>query len=185
MASYDRLVFSLATFKDEMESIFDGALNEAVAEIQKNEWFSGTVPSIMGGDNETYAEVYANSLKAWIVEYGQGKDAEFWRNPYWKDYVESEYTHSGRINNPEVLYRGPKPYVSIDFEHNKPRDHNRGGEPEGDPVSEGLQRVLSVKADPFLEELMDKAWRTFLDAVNTRLASFNCGACFLTVTEYI
>ena len=136
---------------------------------------------------DSYAEVYANHIKAWIVEYGQGQAAEIDRNPYWKEYVEnSGFTHKGRLNNPSVLYRGSsESYRSIDFEHNKIRSHDRGAEPEGDPVSAGLQKALSVEPEPFLGKLMHKAWETFLSAVEAKLRSFNYGACFLTVTEYI
>lgn len=187
MVTYDRLVFSEQAFKDKMFELIDDSLNAAVARIMTNEYFTGSVAkenSMTGFDK--YLEIPTTDIKAWVVEYGQGAEAEFWRNPYWKEYVESKYTHSDRLKDPSVLKRGRERYESIDFDHGKIRDHKEGGaEPAGTKVSDGLQKALSVDAHPFLERLLDAAWKDFLATFEQGLQTFNLGSCFLTVTEHV
>lgn len=186
MASYDRLIFSVEGFKQEMNRLIDESLDEAVNEIQRNEWFRGTAPEYMVMEGyDSYVEISANHLKAWIVEYGQGEAAETERNPYWEDYVsKSGLTNEDRKNG-TVLKRGAKAYKSADFQHNKIRHHDHGSTPKSDPVSDGLQKALAVEAEPFLEELMRRAWQAFVIAFNTRMESFSLAGCIFTVTEHV
>lgn len=186
MATYNRLVFSQEVFKERMILLIDEALNEAVNEIQKNEWFRGTVPNYMVSQGyDSYVEITANHLKAWIVEYGQGQEADINRNPYWSEYVKSGLTHEGRQSNPTVLKRGSSDYWSVDFEHNKERHHPHGSEPDGTAVSNALQKALARKPEPFLDDLMQMAWQAFVNAVNTKMQSFNYLGCFIATTEHV
>lgn len=185
MASYDMLVFSQEVFKDEIFKIYDEALNEAVKVIQSNEWFRGTIPvqkDVEGYDS--YTEVVANDLKAWIVEYGQGEEAEYERNPYWEEYVNSGYTSEYR-NNGTVLKRGAKPYKSIDFEHNRIIEHDHGSMPEGTRVSNALQRRLAIEPHPFLQKLLASAYESFNRSVEEQMATFDISKCFITTPEHV
>ena len=180
MASYEALTFSPSVFQDKMLAMCDKALLEAVGAIMSNEYFyNGTLRVVNDYEGfDGHVTVTAGDLKAWIVEYGQGEAADTVRNPYWKDYVQSGYTHRSRQNG-TVLRRGAGSYESINFEKNTIVQHDSGSEPSGTPVSNALQRALSREPKPFLQELLQEAFRAFESSFNSQLQSFDISSCFV------
>lgn len=186
MATYTRLVFSEQAFHDEVMRIGDQALDDAVAHILGNEWFKGSTPNQASRDGmETYFEIPANDLKAWIIEYGQGQSADIKRNPYWKQYVESGLTHENRRDNSAVLKRGLEGYDTVDFHHNQIVHYNKGGEPSGEKVDPSLQKALDKKPKPFLQDLLKEAFEVFKSSFNSNMQNFNVQRCFITAQETV
>lgn len=181
------LVFSQEVLKDEMYKLYDEALEEAVSVIQGNEWFKGTTPTKKDMEGyDSYTEVEANNYKAWIIEYGQGKDAEFWRNPYWEEYVRrSGLTNRWRLTDPRIRQRGFSAigHETVNFDENRIQTIH-GGNPEGRLLDDDDQEAYAYEAEPFLQDLMEKARQTFIQSVNTKLESFDLGTCFITTTEH-
>ena len=186
MATYTRLVFSEQAFHDEVMRIGDQALDDAVAHILGNEWFKGSTPNQASRDGmETYFEIPANDLKAWVAEYGRGRGAETERNPYWKQYLQSGLTHKDRPSDGTVLKRGLEGYDSVDFHQNKIVHYDRGGKPSGEPVNEGLQKALEKKPEPFLQDLLKEAFEVFKSSFNSNMQNFNVQRCFITTQETV
>lgn len=184
MVSYDLLVFSQDLFKDKVINIYDKALDKAVEVIKSNEYFAnGTVNIIeifsTSSGYDKYVEVTATDIKAWIVEYGQGKAADTTRNPYWEEYVESGLTSPDRTDG-TVLRRGADPYESIDFKKGKLREHARGSEPAGTSVSNRLQNELSIAPTPFLQSLLEQAYKVFQKNVDSAMSNFDISTCYIT-----
>lgn len=180
MATYDRLVFSQEVFKDEMNKLCDEALNEAVKEIQTNEWFYGTTPVYKDMEGyDSYIEVYANHLKAWIVEYGLGSEMRT-DNPYLEEYKNSKYYSPlrKRYADNSVVFRGKGKYEQLDYEKGHGTVTREGAEPAGERM------LMSIPPDPFLEDLMSEAWQVFERTFNSMVASFDFNICFITVQEH-
>lgn len=179
MASYESLTFQPSLFREKIISMCDDALNDAVGVIMRNEYFANGVKTALAEYEgmDGYIEVTASDLKAWIVEYGQGEAADTERNPYWDSYVKSGYTSPSRTNG-TVLRRGAGTYESIDFEHNKIRQHTSGSEPSGEPLSSKEQKALSREPHPFLENLFEEAYDQFVISLESRLSTFDISSCF-------
>lgn len=188
MASYTRIVFSQEVFNSEMRKICDEALNDAVKVIQGNEWFRSAIPSYIEKDGfDSYAQLEADDLKAWIVEYGQGASAEFWRNPYWEDYVRnSGLTNRWRLTDPRIRNRGYSAtgHKTVNFDNNT-IDTIRGADPEGRLLDDDDQDAYSVEAEPFLQDLLEDALQVFISSFNSRIQSFNYYNCFISTTEHV
>ena len=186
MATYTRIVFSEQAFNNEILRICDQALDDAIGHILGNEWFQGSTPQQADSNGmESYFIIPANSLKAWIVEYGQGRGAETDRNPYWDDYLKSGLTHENRPSDGTVLKRGSDDYYSVDFTHGEIRHYDRGAEPSGDPVNQGLQKASTRKAEPFLQDLLREAFRVFEASFENYIKNFNMQKCFITTQETV
>lgn len=188
MASYTRIVFSQEVFNNEMRKLCDEALNDAIKVVQGNEWFRGSTAEYIEKENfDSYAQLEANHLKAWIVEYGMGKDAEFWRNPYWEDYVRnSGLTNYWRLTDPRIRNRGRSPNgnETINFDKNE-KETISGADPAGRLLDDDEQEAYSFEAEPFLQELLEAALQEFISSFNYKMQSFDCANCFITTTEYV
>ena len=181
MASYEALTFSPSVFHEKVLAMCDRALEDAVLVILGNEYFyNGTIQMLSDYEGfDGYAEVTAGDLKAWIVEYGQGAKAEFWRNPYWEDYVRnSGLTNRWRLTDPRVRNRGAGSRQTVNFDENSIRTFT-GKNPEGRLLDEETQDEYSVEAEPFLQELLQEAYQAFEGSLSSQMQSFDISSCFV------
>lgn len=160
MASYESLTFQMADFKEELFSIYDIALDEAVNYVIHNfkpEGGSKTKddPSDIGRE----VQVSANSLMAWVLEYGSGFYADIHRNPYWDDYLHSGLTSSKRAAN-RFVKRGKRTYQTLDLESGEIVTRE-GANPEGGYIPDRIQLDATRKPEPFLQDMLKQAYDIF------------------------
>lgn len=181
MASYEALVFSERELFYKVLEMCDAALDDAIDVILSNEYFRNGMITVVPKDGyEMYKEVEASDLKAWVVEYGQGAEAEFWRNPYWQEYVNSGLTSRYRLTDARIRQRGYKRQgnPTVIFEENRVGSIT-GGNPEGRLLDDESQEAYSVKAEPFLEDLLHEAYIAFSDSFYARTSNFDITTCFV------
>lgn len=162
MASYESLSFQLDLFKQELFAIYDSALNEAVEYVEKNfKPDGGSKTKDVMTDYGREVQVSANSLMAWVLEYGAGMEADIERNPYWSEYLHSGLTSSRRTGG-RFVKRGNREYQTLDVNTGEIITR-QGGNPEGGYIPDTFQDNVSREPEPFLQEMLQQAYSIFED----------------------
>lgn len=181
MASYESITFQPSLFKEKMLVICDDALDEAVDVIRGNEYFANGEITYLPEHNEFdgYVEISASDLKAWLVEYGTG---EFMRkdNPYLDEYKRSPYYFNlRRYRNDDIVFRGKQKYTQLDYESGSGEVTREGSNPAGKVINKG------TPAQPFLQQLIEEAYKAFENSLYTKLSTFDISSCFYKSTNNI
>lgn len=170
MASYEAITFQPELFKQEMFKLYDKALDEAVEYVEKNFKPDGgrkTSESSTGTGKEI--EVSANSLRAWVLEYGAGIEADTGRNPYWGEYLGSGLTSRSRTSG-RVVKRGRGSYTTFNTDTGEITSHE-GQSPQGGYLPQGWQEQVARTPEPFLQQMLEQAYRVFENRANSLLKS--------------
>lgn len=172
MATYDVLVFQEERFREEVMRICDEALDKAIEICKNDPNFQGKDSKIKPYGNGKEATIYSGSLKAWVLEYGAGDDMRM-DNPYLREYLYSGLTSRDRPL-PTVARRGKGPHSSLNVETGELVTH-QGGDPEGRKLPSwwNKEHNINQKPQPFLQELLQKAYQTFLEIFDSRYNSIN------------
>ena len=181
MASYESLTFQLDLFKQELFNAYDSALNEAVDYVVRN--FkpdggskTGEFPLVDGKQ----VTVSANSLRAWVIEYGAGLEADISRNPYWDEYVRSGFT-SPRRTSGRIVRRGKGEYTTFDTKTGE-FIQREGGNPDGGYLPDSFQKNVSEKPEPFVQEMLQQAYSIFETRAYSLSQSINPEKFFIKST---
>lgn len=166
MASYEAITFQPELFKQEMFKLYDKALDEAVEYVEKNFKPDGgrkTSESSTGTGKEI--EISANSLRAWVLEYGSGLEADIGRNPYWGEYLASGLTGTKRPGG-RVYRRGNKEYQSFDVDTGE-EVSEVGENPVGGFLPDSFSEKITRSPQPFLQQMLEQAYRVFENRANS------------------
>lgn len=172
MASYESLTFDMAGFKEELFKVYDIALDEAVDYVVHNfKPDGGTKAGEFVFVDGKQVTVSANSLRAWVIEYGAGLEADIDRNPYWDEYVRSGFTSSRRTSG-RIVRRGKGEYTTFDTKTGE-FIQREGGNPEGGYLPDSFQKNVSEKPEPFVQEMLQQAYNIFADKAYSLSQSIN------------
>lgn len=178
MASYEAVIFQQELFEDELRKVGDNALDDAAEFIMNSEWFANGSKHDSGsdGDWDKVIDLEFGDLRAWVAEYGSGKYAQTDRNPYWGEYLYSGLTSPMRQGS-RAVRRGKGSHSSLDIESGEIVEHE-GKDPPGGYLPNSWQDKFSVPADPFLEDLLDQAFRIFEDSFERQLENLDMSQFF-------
>lgn len=166
MASYEAITFQPELFKQEMFKLYDKALDEAVEYVEKNfKPDGGTKGTEISSGTGKEVEVSANSLKAWVLEYGSGIYADIGRNPYWSEYLGSGLTGRKRPGG-YVYKRGSGSYTTLDVDSGE-LITREGGSPQGGYLPQSFQQSAARVAQPFLQKMLEEAYQRFESKSNS------------------
>ena len=184
MAYYKKINFDREAFSRSISESIDNCLSEAIDNGFTYQEIDGKKRYNLNLYGAEY-EISFAELKAWIIEYGQGQAAEVDRNPYWKDYVENSGYTSSKRKDGTVVRRGPGEYKSIYFKHNKIKHYEHGTEPEGEALSDGMQKMLAIKADPFIDKSFDSTWKYFVSILDRAIKEVESKASTYVTVEKV
>lgn len=172
MASYDALIFQQELFDDEVKKICDKALDDAAEFIMNGEWKASKVKEGADGQWDKAIDLQFDDLRVWVAEYGAGRYADTKRNPYWGDYLASGLTSAQRSSGGRVVKRGNTEYSTFDIESGE-IVLRTGGKPAGGYIPDGFQEHIDTVPDPFLEDLLDQAFRVFEDSFDRQFGQLD------------
>lgn len=172
MATYEALVFQPELYKQELFKVYDKALDEAVNYIERNfKPDGGTETARYKSGTGAESTITANSLRAWVVEYGAGIEADTGRNPYWGEYLGSGLTSRSRAGG-RVVKRGRGSYQTFDTDSGLLTSHE-GQNPQGGYLPQGWQEQVARTPQPFLQEMLEQAYKEFESKANSLSKSVN------------
>lgn len=181
MASYEAVIFQQELFEDELRKIGDNALDDAAEFIANSEWkASKDGNGEMDSAWDKIVNLKFDDLRAWVAEYGAGKHANIACNPYWGEYITSGLTYPGRPSDGTVVKRGGWriPYKSLDIDTGEIVEH-KSSNPPGKPLPRSFQDKVDTVPDPFLEDLLDQAFRIFEDSFERQFENLDMSQFFM------
>ena len=179
MASYEAIIFQKELFEDELKKIGDNAFDDAAEFIMNGEWEAS---EISDGDKEgiwdKVIDLKFDDLRAWVAEYGAGRHMRT-DNPYLGEYLRSGLTYPLRPSEGTVVKRGGwrVPYESLDIETGEIVMH-LSSNPPGKPLPQSFQDKVDTVPEPFLENLLDQAFRIFKDSFERQLDALDMSQFF-------
>lgn len=184
MASYESLSFQLDLFKQELFAIYDSALNEAVEYVERNfKPDGGTRGTPLYTENGKEITVQANSLMAWVLEYGAGIKADTQRNPYWDEYLKSGLTSARRRSGRIVQRSGV--YQTLNLDDNGTIITRRSGGREGSYIPDTgdeyqvTQEKVARDPEPFLQDMLQQAYAIFEEKAYSLSQNINPNKFFI------
>lgn len=183
MAKYTVLEFNREVFLQELQDKLTNALDKAIDIAFVHEYFNGDKEKSINFLQSEWHLTFSD-LRAWVLEFGKGIYIDT-DNPYLLDYINSDLWARGRTSGGMVL-RGRQPYKQIDYEDGQMKTFI-GANPQGKMLNENWQEQHSEKPKPFIDDLFDKVWETFLPLADKAIQEMedNKGLYFITVTKTI
>jgi hypothetical protein len=172
---YTHISFSPSMLKDEIYRLCDEALEETVEEVKLWNFFEDAQPISIAGENcDNGYELTATDLKAWLYYYGSGTHMDK-RNPYLKEYLNSEFYNKDRPSNHAIVRRGKDiKYTQPNYEQGHGTITRTGTDPKGDVISDGQE----PKQD--MTSLLDSLLNFFEYRLNQKLARLSFANCIVT-----